>query len=91
MNPSTPRLLLCRVLQVLGGLALGMWLMVCPLLWIVRDGLGPDSVETSGWAALQRFSPMLLMGIALMALLVLLHFCASRLQPLRPHGKAHDR
>ncbi len=33
--------------QILLGLLLA-WAAAAPLVWIVRDGLGPDSVET-GW------------------------------------------
>jgi hypothetical protein len=33
-----------------------VWVMCAPLVWIVRDGLGPDSHE-SGWSlALIKFS-----------------------------------
>jgi len=28
---------------------------VGPMCWILRDGLGPDAVETTGWNAVERF------------------------------------
>jgi hypothetical protein len=84
MKARTLFLWLCWVLQFLVVLALGLWLLACPLLWIVRDGLGPDSVETTGWATLWKFSPMLLLGLALAGCLALLHFCARWL--LRSRG-----
>jgi hypothetical protein len=74
---------LCFVLQFLVGGALGLWLVACPLLWIVRDGLGPDSVETTGWAALWKFAPVLLVGLALAGCLAFLHFCARGLMRSR--------
>jgi hypothetical protein len=30
-------------------------LLVSPLIWVFRDGLGPDSVESMGWEAVERF------------------------------------
>ncbi len=36
---------------------LAFWLVgIGPLCWILRDGLGPNSVESSGWHALIRFN-----------------------------------
>jgi hypothetical protein len=35
--------------------ALLVWCSVAPLAWILRDGLGPDAVDSHGWAAFQRF------------------------------------
>ncbi len=35
--------------------ALTVWSMVGLIAWVVRDGLGPDSVESHGWEALTRF------------------------------------
>jgi hypothetical protein len=38
-----------RILMVLLLAALIVWGAAAPLVWILRDGLGPDMVE-SGWA-----------------------------------------
>jgi hypothetical protein len=42
------RFLLQLLIALLQGLLLA-WAACAPIVWIVRDGLGPDSVE-SGWA-----------------------------------------
>jgi hypothetical protein len=73
----------CRGLLGLGYLALALWLMAYTLPWVTRDGLGPDSVETTGWAALRKGAPVLLAGPAVGIYLALLHLCAWR---LRRHG-----
>ena len=31
------------------------WLILAMFAWILRDGLGPKSVESHGWQALERF------------------------------------
>jgi len=64
---------LCWALLALGYAALGLWLAACPLMWVLRDGLGPDSHETTGWAALWKFAPMLLVGLAVAACVALLY------------------
>jgi hypothetical protein len=47
--------LILRV-AILGALV--TWVLCAPLVWILRDGLGPDSVE-SGWTiAAYRFTVM---------------------------------
>jgi hypothetical protein len=46
MHPVTRRCL--QVLTVLFQAALLNWACCAPIVWIVRDGLGPDSQE-SGW------------------------------------------
>jgi hypothetical protein len=90
MNAATPLLWLCWVLLMLGYLALGLWLMVCPLLWILRDGLGPDSVETTGWGAVGKFAPVLLIGAGLLVYVAILHVCAWWLQRREAHLLGHD-
>jgi hypothetical protein len=57
----------------LGYVTLGVWATACPFLWILRDGLGPDSVETTGWAAVRKFTPMLLIGAVTVGCLMVLH------------------
>ena len=37
-----------QLLMVLLGAALIVWVFCAPLVWLLRDGLGPDSHE-SGW------------------------------------------
>jgi len=43
------------VLTTLVNAALLVWLLLGPLCWILRDGLGPNSVDSSGWQAIWRF------------------------------------
>ena len=43
------------LLDTLLTTALGFWGIVGVFSWILRDGLGPDSVDSSGWAAFERF------------------------------------
>jgi hypothetical protein len=31
------------------------WLLISPLCWILRDGLGPNTRESHGWTAIARF------------------------------------
>jgi hypothetical protein len=44
------------------GLRLGLiaallaWVAAAPLLWILRDGLGPDAVDSAGGRAVGRFA-----------------------------------
>jgi len=35
--------------------ALIAWVAVAPLFWILRDGLGPDAVDSEGATALGKF------------------------------------
>jgi hypothetical protein len=50
MNPSLRNTLLIFV-----DMLLGFWIIfVLPFAWILRDGLGPDSVTTTGITALSR-------------------------------------
>jgi hypothetical protein len=37
-----------QILMVILQAGLTVWVMCAPIVWIVRDGLGPDSRET-GW------------------------------------------
>jgi hypothetical protein len=42
-----------------------------PLCWILRDGLGPNAVDSSGWQAFMRFFMTFFWGpISLLLLLV---------------------
>ena len=46
----------CRhVLMIVLAAALVVWLAASPLAWIVRDGLGPGMVETTGASAVVKF------------------------------------
>jgi hypothetical protein len=60
-------------LAAIGYTALALWLGAAPVLWITRDGLGPGSVETTGWTAAAKFSPVLLLGLVIVCGLALLH------------------
>jgi hypothetical protein len=52
---SVPRFLLSVLIVCLQG-ALIIWVMAAPIIWLVRDGLGPDSHETSWGPAIVKFS-----------------------------------
>lgn len=47
---------------VLCGVAVVWGVGVGPLCWVLRDGLGPDATESSGWAAVERFLPTFYWG-----------------------------
>ena len=42
-------------IQALLVAGLTVWSMCGMFAWILRDGLGPDAVESDGWEALTRF------------------------------------
>lgn len=57
------------------GLRIGLlaaivaWTAAAPLLWILRDGLGPDASDTGGLQAVGRFAvvwglPALVLGVS---------------------------
>ncbi|MBN9520253.1 hypothetical protein J0H58_17280 [bacterium] len=53
--------------------ALLAWIAAAPVLWILRDGLGPDAVDTAGGRALGRFAvvwglPALAFGVSVLGL-----------------------
>ena len=75
-----------RLMLTLGWIGLALWAAACPLLWIVRDGLGPKSRETTGWDAVVRFSPVLLVGLVLAAYLALAHLAAWWLRSTGARG-----
>jgi hypothetical protein len=50
--------------------ALLSWILFGVFAWILRDGLGPDSVESSGWSALVRLYWGFYWGPVLIALAV---------------------
>jgi hypothetical protein len=45
----------CLVGQVALAAALLTWVGAAPLVWILRDGLGPDMVESVGARAVLKF------------------------------------
>jgi len=55
---------------VLNTLILG-WLLIGPLCWILRDGLGPSSVDSMGSNAIVRFLFTFYWGPVLVALALL--------------------
>jgi hypothetical protein len=63
----------CGTLLVLSYSALVLWLLFAPFMWILRDGLGPDAGETTGWAALRQFMPVLLLGQGIVVFTALMH------------------
>jgi len=68
---------LCRhVLIVLLLAALIAWLSAAPLAWILRDGLAPGMIETTGLKAVTKFvvgwgTPGLVLAIPLLALWII--------------------
>jgi hypothetical protein len=55
-----------------------MWVLVSTLIWILRDGLGPDMVETAGMQAVVKFLGVWGIPAAVMAGLVLVMTHAVR-------------
>jgi hypothetical protein len=68
---------------LLDGLLVTWVVGVGPLCWILRDGLGPNSVESHGGWAVARFLLTFWWGPVLAALL-LLRLAARRLATPRP-------
>ena len=44
----------CIVVKVVLSAALAAWVAAAPLVWVVRDGLGPDMVESVGMRAVLK-------------------------------------
>lgn len=64
---------------LVGGLV--CWVAAAPLVWILRDGLGPDMVESSGFRSAYKF----LLGWGVPALALALPLAV--LWRTRPAGK----
>ncbi len=47
--------MLSTLLRPVADAALVLWLLLGPLCWILRDGLGPGAVESQGLPAAGRF------------------------------------
>jgi cytochrome c oxidase subunit IV len=66
MHRTTQTLLLAGLLA---------WSMLGALVWVLRDGLGPNAIESHGWEALARqfwtfyWGPVLLVLVVLLVLL----------------------
>lgn len=72
------RLQMAIGLAVFSTLLLAFWAM---FNWFLRDGLGPDSVESFGWEAFHRFWPEFWPGAAFCGLFFVgAYFIASRRQ-----------
>ena len=56
------------------------WLMLFPIIWILRDGLGPDSVTSEGVKAVERFFMTFNYGPIGLALLLANLLVKSRMQ-----------
>ena len=61
------------------------WIMLGPFAWILRDGLGPDSVETHGSEAVVRALRTFYWGPILLALGAACWLCKKR-APLPEDG-----
>lgn len=67
-----------------GSLIAGLvvWAACAPIVWILRDGLGPDMVESDGWASFWRFLAMWgLPGLVFIVPLVILLFIPAPKEP----------
>ena len=79
------RELASAALLVLLQAAFICWIMLGPFAWILRDGLGPDSIESHGWDALWRALSFLYWGPVFLALLGANWLCKTR-APLPEEG-----
>ena len=59
------------------------WILIAPIVWVLRDGLGPDSVRSSGIHAISRFLTTFYWGPVALALLAATIF----LRPRRPRSE----
>jgi hypothetical protein len=76
-----------RILMAILQAALLAWAACSPLVWILRDGLGPDSVE-SGWA-MSVFKFLVMWGVPALSLaapLFVLSLVDRRAATGRPEG-----
>jgi hypothetical protein len=65
---------------------IAVWLVgVGPLCWILRDGLGPNSVDTVGSGALVRFLMTFWWGPVLAGLILARLALSRRRAEARPH------
>jgi hypothetical protein len=58
------------IATILDGLLL-IWILIGPICWILRDGLGPDSVASHGLHAVVRFLLTFYWGALFAALAIL--------------------
>jgi hypothetical protein len=54
--PTVLPQLIATLIKILFSAILFTWLMMSPLVWILRDGLGPDMVATTGTHAATKFA-----------------------------------
>ena len=73
-----PRELAFAALLILVRTALICCISMAPFAWILRDGLGPDAVESQGWEALRRSFTFMGWGPILLALLLAHWLCKTR-------------
>jgi hypothetical protein len=83
-----------RVVELLLGFVLACWvLFVAPFAWILRDGLGPNAIDSTGGMAVARFLVTFWWGpVALLMVLVILalHVAAGRLEAADAAREAED-
>jgi hypothetical protein len=82
----------CMILKTLliGGLA--AWVLAAPLVWILRDGLGPKAVDSVGAQAVYRFAvgwgvPAFALAMPLAGLLIFEWLVTRREEPV---GEGED-
>ena len=60
-----------RIGLVIINSALVILILVSPLVWVLRDGLGPGATDSSAFSALYRFSMTFYFGPVVVTLLIL--------------------
>lgn len=73
MRSSAVMRICCEILMTILVAGLIVWASAAPLVWILRDGLGPGMVESTGIDSVYRFLvlwgvPALVLGIPLLGL-----------------------
>lgn len=80
-----PRELASAALLILLEAALLCWIFLAPFAWILRDGMGPDSVESHGLEAVVRALTNFYWGPIFLALGTACRLCKTR-APLPEEG-----
>jgi hypothetical protein len=63
-----------KILKIAAAISLILlifWIILTPLVWILRDGLGPDAAESSGLLAIERAFMTFYWGPILILLIIL--------------------
>jgi hypothetical protein len=92
LRPYAVARVCCLIGKVLLVVVLLNWIAAGPLVWILRDGLGPGMIETDGMHAVLKFLvgwgvPALLISLPLFGL----SWIERRCQPGRAQGGEEGR